>query len=110
MYWAKGTENPETTAWTDASTGAIFDYDKWEPGYVEVRHIKIANEGSLVLKYKVTIMGSNQYVQWNAVNSYSENSNVVESSNYTTYVELNGCVRNGCGTYANTANSTLVVK
>ena len=60
MYWAKGTENPETTAWTDASTGAIFDYDKWEPGYVEVRHIKIANEGSLALKYKVTIVANGE--------------------------------------------------
>ncbi len=55
-------------------------------------------------------MGSNQYLQWNAVNSYSENANTLESDNYTTYVELNGCVRNGCGTYKNTANSTLVVK
>ena len=37
----------------------------------------------------------------NAVNAYSEN---------TTYVELNGCVRNNCTTYANTSNSTLVVR
>ena len=55
-------------------------------------------------------MGSNQYLQWNAVNAYSENTNTLESNNYTTYVELNGCVRNGCGTYKNTANSTLAVK
>ena len=55
-------------------------------------------------------MGSNQYLQWNAVNSYSENTNTLEENNYTTYVELNGCVRNGCGTHKNTANSTLIVK
>ena len=55
MYWADGTTDPDTTTWTDASTGAIFNYDNWEPGYVEVRHIKIANEGSLALKYKVLI-------------------------------------------------------
>ena len=52
MYWAEGTEDPNTTSWTNASTGAIFDYDNWEPGYVEVRHIKIANEGTLALNLK----------------------------------------------------------
>ena len=55
-------------------------------------------------------MGSNQYMNWNAVNSYSENTNTNENNNFTTYVELNGCVRNGCGTHKNTANSTLIVK
>ena len=57
MYWADGKADPaNTNAWTDASTGAIFNYDNWEPGYVEVRHIKIANEGTLALKYKVLIV------------------------------------------------------
>ena len=60
MYWAEGTEDPSTANWTDASTGAIFDYDNWEPGYVEVRHIKIANEGSLALKYKVLIQANGE--------------------------------------------------
>lgn len=60
MYWAKGTEDPASTTWTDASTGAIFDYDLWEPGYAEVRHIKIANEGTLSLKYKVNIIANGE--------------------------------------------------
>ena len=62
MYWADGTEAVPTddAGWTDASSGAIFDYDKWEPGYVEVRHIKIANEGSLALKYKVNIIANGE--------------------------------------------------
>ena len=54
MYWANGIEDPNSASWTDASTGAIFKYDKWEPGYAEVRHIKIANEGTLSLKYTST--------------------------------------------------------
>ena len=55
MYWAEGKDAVPTTdaGWTDASRGAIFDYDKWEPGYTVVRHIKIANEGSLALKYQL---------------------------------------------------------
>lgn len=55
MYWADGTEAPDSATWTDASTGAIFNYDKWEPGYVEVRHIKISNVGTLALKYQLHI-------------------------------------------------------
>jgi len=58
MYWAKGTEALDTATWTDASTGAIFNNDLWEPGYVEVRHIKIENKGSLALKYKVNIVAN----------------------------------------------------
>ena len=57
MYWANGTEDPgdANTTWTDASTGAIFNYDLWEPGYVDVRHIRISNDGTLALKYKLQI-------------------------------------------------------
>ena len=56
MEWADGTEDPASATWTDASTGAIFDYDNWEPGYTEVRHIRIANAGTLALKYALTIV------------------------------------------------------
>lgn len=56
--WMNGTEDPATGTWTDASTGAIFNYDNWEPGYTEVRHVKIGNEGTLALKYKVTVIAT----------------------------------------------------
>ena len=55
MYWAKGTEDPSSANWKDASQGAIFNSELWEPGYVEARHIKIANVGTLALKYKLAI-------------------------------------------------------
>ena len=60
MYWADGTKAvpTEDNGWTDASSGAIFNYALWEPGYTEVRHIKIANEGTLALKYNVSIVAS----------------------------------------------------
>ena len=60
MYWADGTEDPDSATWTDASTGAIFNYDLWEPGYVDVRHIKIANEGTLALKYQIKIVANGE--------------------------------------------------
>ena len=58
MHWAEGTANPDTAEWKDASTGAMFTHDKWEPGYVDVKHIKIANVGSLALKYQISIVAN----------------------------------------------------
>ncbi len=63
MKWADGTKAvpaDDSTDWKDASTGAIFDYDLWEPGYTEVRHIKIANEGTLALKYQLNIIANGE--------------------------------------------------
>ena len=60
MHWAEGKDDPETATWKDASEGAIFNNDKWEPGYTEVRHIKIANEGNLALQYKVIIVANGE--------------------------------------------------
>ena len=58
MYWADGKTDPKNTTWTDASQGAIFDYSLWEPGYTEVRHIKIENKGTLALKYQLMIQAN----------------------------------------------------
>ena len=60
MHWAEGKADPEAqgTVWNDASTGKIFNNDKWEPGYVEVRHIKISNVGTLAFKYQLNIFAN----------------------------------------------------
>ena len=61
MEWLKGTDAPtDDAAWTDASEGAIFNSTLWEPGYVEARHIKIANEGTLALKYQLQIVANGE--------------------------------------------------
>ncbi len=59
MKWADGTKAvpaADSADWTDASKGPIFNYDKWEPGYTEARHIAVKNEGTLALKYQLTIV------------------------------------------------------
>lgn len=56
MQWANGKEAIDNAAWKDASAGAIFNYDKWEPGYTEVRHIRIQNTGNLAFKYQLNIV------------------------------------------------------
>ena len=61
MEWYDGKEAvpaKDSDDWKDASEGAIFNSTLWEPGYAEVRHIKIANEGTLALKYKLHIIAN----------------------------------------------------
>lgn len=43
----------ETKEWNSLKTSpkAIFDYDKWEPGYTDVKILKVQNEGTLALKW-----------------------------------------------------------
>lgn len=60
MYWAAGEEDPAAATWNDASQGAIFNSDKWEPGYTEVRHIKIENKGTLALSYTLVIVANGE--------------------------------------------------
>lgn len=56
MYWADGDEDPATLTWNKVDGSAIFNNDKWEPGYVEAKHIKIANEGTLAFKWRLRIV------------------------------------------------------
>lgn len=44
------------STWTDATNGAIFNSDLWEPGYTQVRYVKIANKGNLALKFQLNIL------------------------------------------------------
>ena len=61
MEWLEGKVAPtDDAAWIDASLGAIFNSTLWEPGYTEVRHIKIANEGTLALKYQLNIVANGE--------------------------------------------------
>ena len=51
LYYAKTANGPwdKVTATTD-----VFGYDNWEPGHTRVAYFKVANEGSLALKYQLT--------------------------------------------------------
>ena len=43
----------ETNVWNSIKEDqtALFDYDLWEPGYTEVKMLKVENEGNLALKW-----------------------------------------------------------
>ena len=43
----------ETGKWNSLkeSQAPIFNYDKWEPGYIDIKVLKVENEGNLALKW-----------------------------------------------------------
>ena len=52
LEWSK-----DNVLWHNAETNnnPIFNYDNWEPGYTEVRYLKVTNEGNLAFKYQMSI-------------------------------------------------------
>ena len=58
MYYANGTEDPSTAGWKNADGVAIFNYDNWEPGYADAKHIKIVNAGTLAFDWMLRITSS----------------------------------------------------
>ncbi len=60
MEWKDATANGAQQTYKDASKGAIFNYDNWEPGCVEAKNIKISNVGTLALKYHLNIAANGE--------------------------------------------------
>ena len=61
MYYADGTKAvpaADSADWKTAADAAIFNYELWEPGYTDVKHIKIANVGTLALVYNLTLQST----------------------------------------------------
>ena len=46
------------TDWADAADAPIFNYDNWEPGYVDAKHIQVTNVGTLAVKYQMRIIAN----------------------------------------------------
>lgn len=42
--------------WNNADKGAIFNYSLWEPGFTQIRYIKISNLGNLAFQYRLNIV------------------------------------------------------
>ncbi len=55
-YWMEATLDPTANEnWIEFNGEPIFNYSNWEPGYVEAKHLKVTNEGSLAFKFKLAI-------------------------------------------------------
>lgn len=50
----------DNTTWTSvkANKDPIFTYDKWEPGFTQVKILRVVNEGTLALKWKAQLVSS----------------------------------------------------
>ncbi len=55
MYWSEDYLLPSSQDWKNADGVSIFNHDNWEPGYTEVRYVKIKNAGTLSFKWRLTI-------------------------------------------------------
>jgi len=57
MYWTDKIEG-ENTVWTHVETSdeGIFTSDNWEPGYTEIKYLKVVNKGNLAFKYKLNLL------------------------------------------------------
>ena len=56
MYWAEGTEAPDTAAWKDASTGAIFNYVYGNPVIPKFATSKLKTRAHLLSSIKSTLL------------------------------------------------------
>ncbi len=59
MYW---TDDPDSGVWHDVEDpthNTIFSYEKWEPGYTDVKYVKLVNKGNLALNYSLTLAPQN---------------------------------------------------
>ena len=59
MQWSNTLLPADSTEWNDVN-GAIFTYNNWEPGYTDVKYVKITNNGNLNLKWKLNIKAEAQ--------------------------------------------------
>ena len=55
MYWSDELLDADSDDWNNASNATVFNYNNWEPGYTDVKYIKVANAGTLNFKWKLTI-------------------------------------------------------
>ena len=59
MYWANGADDITSANWNNVSadeTNAIFTHTNWEPGYIDAKHIKVTNVGTLAFNYELRIV------------------------------------------------------
>jgi len=55
MYWSDKLLAADSNEWQNADGVPIFTYDKWEPGYTEVKYVKVKNAGNLALQWRLNI-------------------------------------------------------
>ena len=60
--YAADTHNAAEADWKDVeaeNAAPIFNYDKWEPGYTQLKYAKIVNKGNLAFKFHINVKPTN---------------------------------------------------
>ncbi|MBR2466757.1 MAG: hypothetical protein IKB38_07520 [Clostridia bacterium] len=55
MYWSDTFLAADSAEWKNADGVPVFTYDNWEPGYTEVKYVKVKNAGNLSLRWRLSI-------------------------------------------------------
>ena len=63
MYWSDTLLPTDSTEWQPVEENAIFTHDKWEPGYTDVKYVKISNLGNLALQWKLNISADGEMTE-----------------------------------------------
>ena len=57
MYWTDKLVGDDTEWYSvDSENGSVFSSDNWEPGYTEVKYLKVVNKGNLAFKYELSLL------------------------------------------------------
>lgn len=59
MYWTDDLNSGEWHNVEEDGHNTIFSYENWEPGYTDVKYIKLVNAGELALNYKLSLTPQN---------------------------------------------------
>lgn len=59
MYWTDDLNSGKWHNVEENGYNTIFNYDNWEPGYTDVKYIKLVNAGDLALNYKLALTPQN---------------------------------------------------
>ena len=63
MYWSDKLLDANSDEWIDASAGAVFNHSNWEPGYTQVRYVKVVNGGSLKFKWQLSLAANGKVTE-----------------------------------------------
>ena len=60
MYWSNKRLEVDSDEWALVNDDPIFTYDNWEPGYTDVKYIKISNMGDLAFQWRLNIQAEGE--------------------------------------------------
>ncbi len=85
LYYALSAEDVANDKWEKVTAETdVFGYTLWEPGHTRVAYFKVANEGSLALKYQLT---ADVFQETAGKNKLGENGETFLLSDYL-YTEI----------------------